>query len=202
MATLGVFAGPNGSGKSAIISAIQDERIHVDADEIQRLHGCTALEAAKIAEKTRETLLANGEDFTFETVLSTTRNLELMRRAKAKGYDVSCLYALTRDPKINIRRVKARAARGLHDVPEDKVYIRYIRALRLFPQLLDICDELSVYDNSLEWGQGFASLIIQWDRGALELRPNAQWPQENLESLMNGHYSDRFVPSGQQVDLI
>jgi len=44
------------------------------------------LDAAQIAEKMREDALEKGIDFTFETVLSTERNLDLLRRAKEKGY--------------------------------------------------------------------------------------------------------------------
>lgn len=74
-----VMAGPNGSGKSTITSTYSPIGDYVNADEIQKHLGCTTLEAAKIAEATREYLLQEKKDFTFESVLSTPRNYELMK---------------------------------------------------------------------------------------------------------------------------
>lgn len=80
-----VFAGPNGSGKSTITKKIPLCGLYVNAYEIKRISGCTDLEAAQEAEQLREVLLASGKDFTFETVLSTDRNLNLLQRAKKKA---------------------------------------------------------------------------------------------------------------------
>ena len=82
MPKLLVFAGPNGSGKTTITSHIQCFGQYVNADDIKADLGCTDLEAAQIADRTREYLLENMMDFTFETVMSTDRNLNLLRRAK------------------------------------------------------------------------------------------------------------------------
>ncbi|MFR1480266.1 MAG: hypothetical protein ACLSB9_33640 [Hydrogeniiclostridium mannosilyticum] len=57
-------------------------------------------------------------DFSFETVLSTARYLNLLQQAKVAGYQIAALFVLTRDPEINVSRVRARAAAGGHDVPE------------------------------------------------------------------------------------
>lgn len=40
----------------------------------------------------REECLDKVVGFTFETVLSTDRNLNLLKRAKAKGYFIRCIY--------------------------------------------------------------------------------------------------------------
>ena len=78
-----------------------------------------------MAEKQREEHLKNMEDFCFETVLSTDRNLNLLKRAKEKGYFIRCYYFLTADPMINIFRVRARVEIGGHDVPDDKIISRF-----------------------------------------------------------------------------
>lgn len=59
----------------------------------------------------------NHEDFIFETVLSTDRNLNLLKKAKKQGYFIRCIYVLTKDPEINIIRVRSRTDDGGHDVP-------------------------------------------------------------------------------------
>lgn len=55
---LTVYGGPNGSGKSTITEQHKPTGPYVNADMIQKYLGCTALEAAVNAEKTRELLLA------------------------------------------------------------------------------------------------------------------------------------------------
>jgi len=93
-------------------------------------------------------LILEYKSFTFETVLSTDRNLELLKRAKDKGYFIRCIYVLTADSNINILRVKSRKQSGGHDVPIDKIVTRYHRALKLIPELINICNVCHIYDNS------------------------------------------------------
>lgn len=146
-----VFAGPNGSGKSTFTELLKPPLIdYINADEIKKALGCSDEEAAKIAEKQREEHLADFKEFCFETVMSTDRNLNLLRRAKEKGYFIRCYYILTVDPHINIYRVKSRVEEGGHDVPEDKIVKRYERALKLVKEVVDVCDICHIYDNSEE----------------------------------------------------
>ncbi len=134
------------------------------------------------------TFFQKKADFTFETVLSTERNYLLMERAKKSGYIVICIYVLTINPEINVLRVKARTRNGGHDVPPEKVTKRYHRAMSLFPRLFDVCDEIYVYDNSLERDEGEPSMILKWQYGKLELMPNSVWTINNLEALCEGMY--------------
>lgn len=183
-----VMAGPNGSGKSTITEVYPVVGEYVNADDIQRYLKCTPLEAAQIAEATREYFLSQKADFTFETVLSTERNYLLMEKAKESGYTVICIYVLTVNPEINVSRVKSRARNGGHDVPSEKVIERYHRALSLFPKLFLLCDELYVYDNSLERNEGEPSMILKWQYGKLEVMPNTVWTMKDLEALCAGTY--------------
>lgn len=143
-----VFAGPNGSGKSTITELLKPPMDYINADEIKKIIKCSDLEAAQLAEKQREEHISQMNEFCFETVLSTGRNLELLRKAKNKGYFIRCYYVLTADPMINIWRVKSRVESGGHDVPEDKIIKRYDRALELVKDLVKICDICHIYDNS------------------------------------------------------
>ena len=143
-----VFAEPNGSGKSTITKMAKTVGKYINADDIKIAIHCTDLEAAQKAERLRNLAIDEHEDFTFETVLSTDRNLELLRRAKNAGYFIRGIYVLTADPEINVARVNARVALGGHDVPEGKIISRYERALNLIPQLVEVCDILHIYDNT------------------------------------------------------
>ncbi|MCM1084677.1 MAG: zeta toxin family protein [Clostridium sp.] len=143
-----VFAGPNGSGKSTFTALLKPSMDYINADEIKKNLKCSDYEAAELAEKQRETHLRNMDDFCFETVMSTERNLNLLRRAKEKGYFIRCYYILTTDPMINVFRVKARVETGGHDVPEDKIIMRYDKALALVQEVVSVCDICHIYDNS------------------------------------------------------
>ena len=95
-----VFAGPNGSGKSTITRMAKTVGIYINADDIKRSSLCSDIEAALKAEELRERALSDKIDFTFETVLSTDRNLKLLKRAKDNGYFIRGIYVLTASPEI------------------------------------------------------------------------------------------------------
>ncbi len=119
-----VIAGPNGSGKSTVTKGLPVIGLYVNADEIKKAAKCSDLEAAQEAEMIRRALLKARQDFTFETVLSTERNLFLLEEAKKNGYQICAVYVLTKDSAINVRRVRNRVKMGGHDVPEDKIISR------------------------------------------------------------------------------
>lgn len=193
MSTIQVFAGPNGSGKSTITKEIPIVGMYINADEIQGHLHCTTLEAAQNAEKVREYCLKNGLDFTMETVLSTPRNIDLLRRAKEQGYYVIGFFALTCHPDINVQRVADRVAQGGHNVPEEKIRSRYGRSLKNLPLLAALCNELYVFDNSQTRRVGEPSMIVRCIHGNLELRPSAVWNKEMLLALMEGRDFQRYM---------
>lgn len=195
MSTVQVFAGPNGSGKSTITSEIPVIGTYVNADEIQRYLKCDSFTAAQNAEKTREYCLANHMDFTIETVLSTPRNINLLRRAKEQGYYVICHFILTCHPDINVQRVADRVAQGGHDVPEEKTRSRYGRSLKNIPLLVELCDELYVFDNSFSRDEGEPALIARGGRGSVEVFPSPKWNKEMLQALIEGRDFKGYMSS-------
>lgn len=174
-----VFAGPNGSGKTTLTHGLSIFGTYINADDLKKEYGLTDLEAAKQAEALRNSLFGSGADFSFETVLSTDRNLLLLEKAKAHGYEVQCIYVLTCDENINVARVRSRHNAGGHDVPEDKIRTRYHRALALLPRLIGVCDKILVYDNSDK-----PSLIFSKDNIYSEVFPNNYWPEAKLRELL------------------
>ena len=173
-----VFAGPNGSGKSTITRMAKTVGIYINADDIKRATLCTDYEAAVKAEELRENALQQRIDFTFETVLSTERNILLLARAKERGYFIRGIYVLTANPDINIARIHAREAMGGHGVPEDKVRTRYDRALKLLPRLVEVCDVLHIYDNTQE-----PFRIFKKRKDAFFFWNNTFWSDSDIENL-------------------
>ena len=173
-----VFAGPNGSGKTTITGMAKTVGKYINADDIKRTTLCTDLEAAQKAEELREKMIAEKKDFTFETVLSTDRNLLLLKKAKEDGYFVRCIYVLTSKADINVARVSARQALGGHGVPEDKIRSRYSKALALLPELVEVCDILHIYDNTNKPFRIFKKrkdIYYHWE--------NAYWDYEKIADL-------------------
>ena len=173
-----VIAGPNGSGKSTFTWLAKPVGTYINADEIKRYGCCTDLEAAETAERLRERMLAERQDFTFETVFSTERNLQLLRRARAQGYFVRGFYLLTNDAEINVLRVRSRAANGGHGVPEDKIRTRYSRALHLVPALVEVCDVLQILDNT-----DLPFRIFRKRKADCDLWENAFWKEQAIRGL-------------------
>ena len=143
-----VFAGPNGSGKSTVTQLFHLDMDYINADDIKRSNLCSDIEAAQKAEQMREEHLSAGKDFCFETVLSTDRNLKLLKRAKEQGYFIKCIYIITAIPEINVMRVRSRVGQGGHGVPEDKIISRHARSLDLIKEVIPVCDICHIYDNS------------------------------------------------------
>lgn len=179
-----VFAGPNGSGKSSIT---RDEYIippYINADDIKRELGCSDLTAAQMATARRESAVTDRQSFTFETVLSTERNLLLLERAKSAGYFIRCSFVLTVDPSLNVERVKYRVAAGGHNVPVEKIVSRYHKSLSFLPRLCKVCDRLNIYDNSLDKPYR----ILKKRDDILSVFHSPVWERDEIVNLVtNGH---------------
>ena len=174
-----VVAGPNGSGKSTITRLLPSNGVYINADELQKEHALTDLEAAQKAEALRNRLVEKKANFTFETVLSTERNILLLKKARENGYEVQCVYVLTCNADINVARIKGRVREGGHNVPEDKIRSRYSKALELLPQVIDACDRILIYDNSVT-----PLLVFKSDANGYEYYPNEIWSLEKLKNLV------------------
>ena len=149
-----VYAGPNGSGKSSITKVQQKATtfplLYINADDIAREQNIGAYEAAIEADRQRKNAIEDKKSFAMETVMSTPEKIELMRYAKARGYDVKLVYVTTMNPEINLDRVKLRVSKGEHDVPEEKILSRYERSMKLVPEAIKAADQVDIYNNSFE----------------------------------------------------
>ena len=173
-----VFAGPNGSGKSTMTQAWEKVGLYINADEIKATRGCSDFEAAQEAERLRELCFSDRRSFTFETVLSTKRNLGLLSRAKNAGFFIESVFVLTTDPELNVFRVKSRELSGGHSVPPDKIRGRYIKSLANISKLLALSDVFRLVDNTTQ-----PEILFIKDEAGQQIRPNRYWTFEAIKKL-------------------
>jgi predicted ABC-type ATPase len=181
-----VVAGPNGSGKSTVTAGIAVIGTYVNADDIGALSEIDSLQAAQEAERLREHLLARRASFTFETVLSTPRNLDLLTRAKAAGYRIEAVFVLTVDSELNVLRVRGRVAAGGHDVPPQKIRDRYARSLANLPPMIQLRDVCTVFDN-----RTLPRVIYRKDASREAVAPTELWSPEAITRLVQPATSAR-----------
>lgn len=136
-----------------------DLGIYINADEIEKsLEGPPSEERSKVAqaeaERRRQQCLADGQSFTFETVMSHPSKVALLAQAREAGFYVVMYFVALEDPSLNVQRVRQRVALGGHPVPEDRIAARYHRCLALLPTALGQCDHAVLLDNSYRETEG------------------------------------------------
>lgn len=97
-------------------------------------------------------------------------------------YLIKCVFVLTADPQINVARVKARVESGGHDVESEKIVTRYHKSLDNVKKLMEICDILHVYDNTIE-----PVRIIRKHKEDVSVFPNEFWDVDQLIELAEGN---------------
>ena len=151
---LHLLAGTNGAGKSTFYANVlaPSSMEYVNADEIAAQHWPgeemdRAYDAAKMAARRREALIAQRSSFVTETVFSHESKVELVRQASLCGYIV-ILYIILVPEDLAVLRVQIRSEGGGHDVPEAKIRSRHQRLWAHVSQAIDVAEQAHVYDNS------------------------------------------------------
>jgi len=158
--TITVLAGVNGTGKSSIIGDFIRLRggYYYNPDEAARkvrsLHpGLDQARANSLAwqlgKEGLEAAIDRRRDYVFETTLGGRTIPALLHRAARQGYRIAVWYIGIDGVDEHIRRVKLRAARGGHDIPENRIRQRYISSRENLVALLPDLHELKLFDNSV-----------------------------------------------------
>jgi len=155
------LAGTNGAGKSSIGGAMLiDQGVNCfNPDDAAALiinanPGIELTEAQSVAwhEGTRllERAIAERLDYAFETTLGGSTITGLLNKAIASRMEVRIWYVGLDNVERNIIRVRARAARGGHDIPDERIRQRYVHSVLNLIRLMPKLSELRVYDNSAD----------------------------------------------------
>ena len=74
--------------------------------------GPTGYLAAVLSDFLRRQWVAQGQSFTYETVMSSGDKIDLLEHARGLGFRTYTYFVCTDDPSINLRRVANRVTRG------------------------------------------------------------------------------------------
>lgn len=107
----------------------------------------------------RKKLLETSQSFTFETVMSSSDKIEILKKAKMLGYKTYLYYIATESPEINILRIAHRVKNGGHTVSMDKVIQRYEKSLSLLKDAILQTNRAFIFDNSGEVNIWAAEII-------------------------------------------
>src|SRR3954471_5587840 len=133
-----VVGGPNGAGKTTFVETFLDplgiRTVNPDAIARALFPGSpedAAYEATRAAEAVRADLLDRGVSFCMETVFSdpTGAKLAFIEEARRRGYVVILIFIGLESSALSAARVMQRTEQGGHDVPDEKIVSRFLRAL-------------------------------------------------------------------------
>ena len=187
-----VIAGPNGAGKSTFFDLFLRPRgfRFVNADLIAAgIAGADpaalAYRAAELADIERRALIARGDTFAMETVLSDPHGakLGLLRDAKDAGYRIAFLFIGIDGPELSAARVAQRVALGGHDVPDEKLVARFPRTLANASAALRLADAGWIFDNA-DADHPYRLVATTRDGDLVERRPPLPpWCRKLLQGL-------------------
>jgi len=178
MAWMWLVAGPNGSGKSTLVNTATISQlpgaplIRFNPDDLARRfrdenstlsQGETDLSAVQTIDAEVAKTIEKRESFLTETVLSSDKYKNMVRRAKELDFSIGLLFVTLRAPEYNVERVRLRVEGGGHNVPIDKIKSRWERSLANLAWFVDQADIAFVYDNSQVGDRG-AELIASKER--------------------------------------
>lgn len=152
-----VLAGVNGAGKSSVAGAALERAgatfYNPDRATLRYVAAGLSLEDGNVrawhqGRRLLERAIRERLDYAFETTLGGRTITRMLLEAAEQGIRVRVWYVGLVSPELHIERVRERAARGGHDVPEQKIRERWDSSRQNLIRLLPHVAELTVWDNS------------------------------------------------------
>lgn len=157
MPTYTIFAGVNGAGKTSIYKSIyynenKDEK-RINTDEMVARIGSwkdanLQVKCAREAVRLIKRYLEEGISFNQETTLCGNSIIKNIKSAKEKGFYVVMNYIGVGNKEIAKERVRIRVSKGGHGISDKDIERRYYDSLDNLKRVIDLCDEINIYDNS------------------------------------------------------
>ena len=156
-----IFAGINGVGKTVlhkVLSETVDLGQRISIDDIVYSMGdwrdpLVQIKAARKAMGELRAVIDEGKTFHQETTLPGAAIVRYADLAKSKGYRVVLHYIGVASLDIAKERVRQRVEEGGHGIDEKVMEKRFSDMYNFLFPLIDICDEVYFYDNTLRFTQ-------------------------------------------------
>ncbi len=156
-----IIAGPNGSGKSTAygqgdvagldgsVWIINPDLLTVRLKDAENLNLTEAnLAAVERIESWLDASISVHQTIGVETVLSSPKYRRLVEKAQKHDFEICFVYVYLATVEQQLDRIKARVAKGGHDVPPDKVRSRRGRSFAQMPWFFWQADRGWIFDNS------------------------------------------------------
>jgi predicted ABC-type ATPase len=192
-----IVAGPNGCGKSTAygrgdvmgldgsVWIINPDLLTVRLKDAENLDLLAAnLAAVQRIEAWLDKSIEVHQTIGVETVLSSPKYRRLVEKAKAHDFEVCFVYVYVVSVEIQLERIRARVAKGGHDVPPDKVRERRVRSFDQMPWFFWQADRAWVFDNSGEMPKFVAQQFgMPSGNGQKEISCHKDIPDEIFELI-------------------
>jgi predicted ABC-type ATPase len=170
-----VVAGPNGAGKSSIAGEFAVDRglgyFNPDAFAASLVASGKSIEDAnasawRLGYDRLRMAIDQGAGFAIETTLGGASIIAELHRAMKLRREIHVFYVGLSSVELHVARVKARVARGGHDIPVAKIRERYSKSLANLVTLIGKASSVQLFDNSAETSDGVpsAKLIFRMRR--------------------------------------
>jgi len=134
-----LLVGTSGSGKTTFYES------HLKTVFPKLLKASASPLEQEETDQTRKRLLRMGECFVY---VSDLFDLEVIREARAAGYETKAVYLATEDSKLNLGRVLLRVNNGGRFAPISRMANDYVRGLSQLPKVKKLTDDLVLFDNT------------------------------------------------------
>lgn len=122
-----------------------------------------------------------------ETVLSSPKYRRLVEKAQARGFEFCFVYVYLDSAERQLERIRARVAKGGHDVPDDKVRARRERSFAQMPWFFWKAERAWIFDNSGAQPQ------LMGQRSINQGLSMALWEESLLPELFRGIVDNRAI---------
>lgn len=179
------LAGPNGAGKTTFFHAhlkpcgLRFVNPDVLADELN----LEPYMAAQVTAALRRELVAQRENFVFETVFSDPvgDKLAFLMEAATAGYTVVLCFIGISGPAVSEERVAMRVSQGGHDVPTEKLIARFPRTLANLRAAIRELPHVWVFDNDDLRTPFHKMAVFERGRPVSLTKPVPKWLQPLLK---------------------
>jgi len=175
-----VIAGINGAGKSSVFNLgelkIDKNSVRINSDElIQKKYNhnwqdeIIQIKAGREILRLVQDCISKKISFNQETTLAGKNIFRTITKVRELGYCVSLHYIGLENAGLAVERVRERVKKGGHGIDEKIIRERYVKSFRNLCEILPLCDNINIYDNSQ---RNFDTVLIVKDRKIKYLNDN------------------------------